>query len=311
MATDLNAITAILNEAPVAGVGDQLTRSVGRPKVDKAKVEKGKVSNSAPAPDPAGRVSPTVPVEGVGADPLEAIEGLLNGDVVEDAVDDEPAADTLKALATKLGVEPSDLYKVKVPLGGDVEMTLGEIKDIAKRATDIDVAQLTLDEAIEHHRVAALRDREDLMAVANLIPREFLTPAMVAKAREQAEGYQREQGDLLATLVPEWRDDEVYKADRAVILKHVKAAGFSESDLDGLHDAKLLAYFRRQSRREERMEAILARMQSAGSLGRGFKNNAGARKHAATAARVAAASGHVPQQTKVSAIESLLRDTMK
>jgi hypothetical protein len=291
-AVDLNAISAILVEpeakAPVK-LPPAKRELKPRPEVSPAQTER----------------------KAAEVDPLDALEALAGGsetvtpDAAPQTADVTPS--TLKALAEKLGVEAADLYALTIPLGGDGEsMTLGQLKDLAKESKDLDVQRAVHEEAVESARVTQRRDREELELLVAMIPPAMLTPSMIDKARSAGEKYQTEQAALLAELVPEWRDTAAYTADRAEMLAHVEKSGWSKEDLDSLHDARLLAYFRRQAKREARMAAILSRLTAATTGGRGFKANAGQVQRAEQARRQGAARDGSRSQ-KITEIESILK----
>jgi len=309
---DLPGISALLRESnqPVGAQPRRDSRRSAAP-----------VTEVAPPPSVEPKVPDLLdrsPVPEPNTDALGEIEELLglnedagagdgdggdHGDPRGDGVNDG----SLKALAEKLGVDPADLYAVKVPMGGDAEpLTLGELKDIAKGAADLTVDRLRFDEEVTAHRKQTTKDRSDLQALVAMLPREALSPAMVKAARDAGEAYTKEQGRLLGELVPEWSDEGAFTRDRDMIVKHVKAAGWTEQDLNGVQDARLLAYFRQQARRESRMVELLGRMKSAGSLSKGFKANPKARA-AVEAERIRGAARSGSRADKVGAIESLLK----
>ena len=76
--------------------------------------------------------------------PEKALEGDTEATEGENPADDEPETSTLKALAEKLGVEPSDLYKVKIGLPDGEQMTLGQMKDRVQALTDLDTEKQQL-----------------------------------------------------------------------------------------------------------------------------------------------------------------------
>jgi len=307
---DLAAISAILNETPATETHEPTLDSRRNAKTKAAAKQSG-----APASTEPGSVKPAPATPELGepsADALDEIERLMGSesdapDVAGDPQTDDVTPASLKALAEKLGVEPADLYALTIPLGGDGEtMTLGQLKDMAKEAGDLNVARMQLDEQVEAQRVATRRDREDLENLVSMIPREMLTQAMIERARSAGEEYKTEQGRLLNELVPEWRDTASYTADRGEILEHVKKHGWTEDDLNGVYDARLLAYFRRQAKREARTTQLLEKMKSASSIGRGFKANATAKARAESArAQTVARTGSRGQQ--ITEIDKLLK----
>lgn len=259
----------------------------------------------------------TSPESALGADPLDEIDALLGDGADPGGGDDEPASqkapaavgslDSLKALAEQLKVDPKELYKLKIPMGGDGDatMTLGELKDLGKRSHDVDAAQIAFDEAVSLRRTELAAARDELANLAAMLPRELMSPQMVAKAQEAGERYRAQQGQLLSELVPEWRDAAEYAADRKEILSHVQSSGWTAADLDALQDARLLAYFRKQAKREARINKLLIGLKANPSR-RGFKANAKG-KEAADVARVQRVAASGSREQKTNAIEQILK----
>jgi len=302
-AVDLNAISGILRESKAAAPVRERPAAV-----EAAAPEPEREEEKAPDLAPARRGAEAP--DAASADLLAEIEDELGAGVeVGDGTAD--VGDTLKALAEKLGLDPADLYQLRIPMGGDGStMSLGELKDIAKGAHEIEASKLAFDEAVATERRTLQKDREDIQSLIGMLPREALTPAMIEHARRGAAEYVDQQGRILAELVPEWRDPKVYADDRALMLEHVQKAGWNADDLAAVHDAKLLAYFRNQARREMRTNEVLKRIKAAGSLGRGFRTNVTA-KAAYTNARAVDAARSGSRDDKVNAINQILKGTMK
>ena len=69
-----------------------------------------------------------------------------------------------------------------------------------------------------------------------------------AQADDQAkalESYSREQMGLLLEQVPEWKDEKVLEAERNKLRTRLLSKGYSESDLDGVRDHRLLIELRK------------------------------------------------------------------
>ena len=295
MASAVDEITALLNEPAADSSGAGAEASTAAAKSTHTRRAAGKsppaASKAAPAPD--------------ALEELDALTGGTPEPAVPAAVE-EPG--TLRALAEKLGVDPADLYKIKIPLGGtaDDALTLGELKDIAKGRNDIEASKLAFDEAVATTRSQVAKDREDLTRLIGMLPKGVLTPEMVNRARAAGEEWQQQQGALLNDLVPEWRDEKVYREERAGMVTFAGKYGFEAHEIEQLADARLLAFVRTMMKREVRVAEVLARLKSSGAPSRGFKQNETARSRVAEGVRHAAASTGT-RADKIGAIESILK----
>lgn len=243
-------------------------------------------------------------------DPLDELDELTGDGAgrADRELDIEGADDSLKALAAKLGIEPADLYGVKVPMPNGEPMTIGQLKDNAKAMGEFEAAQAEWDKAVGLQRVAHAQEREEVAELLRMLPQHLLTPAMVNRARESAAQFKEQQAAKLLDLVPEWRDSVQYAADRKVMEAHVEQYGFRKDELASLLDARLMAYIRANARREARTSELIKRLKGASPIGRGFKGNQ-AKVKAANAARADRAAATGTQAQKLAQIDNLLKGT--
>ena len=145
---------------------------------------------------------------------------------------------TLAGLAERLGVKPDEIYKMQIPMRDDGTMvTLGELKDQAGKALDLDAMTVEIDERRTAFENDMLRSRQQLNDIVSLLPE--VPPALVERARAaQIEVADRERNALLEVM-PAWRDDAVYQSARDDILAAVADYGFQRFDLDAVVDHRL------------------------------------------------------------------------
>jgi len=75
--------------------------------------------------------------------------------------------------------------------------------------------------------------------------RSALQQRMVADEKRIRDDYLREQQVELASLYPEWADESVALADKAGIAKYALELGFSETDVDGIEDHRVVVLLRK------------------------------------------------------------------
>lgn len=155
----------------------------------------------------------------------------------QSAGDDEPMS--LDELAAELGVSAKLLYDVKIPMGSDEPMTLGEFKDRARELRELDV---TRDE-FERTRTSFERDqtiaRKEITDIFAVIPQQWYTPQVVQAAQEVARQTQLREADALDAALPEWRDPNVRQAEWREITQEMRNYGYRDYELDGVEDHRV------------------------------------------------------------------------
>jgi molecular chaperone GrpE (heat shock protein) len=198
---------------------------------------------AAPEPDEPGEIRND-------QDAIKAVEALLtapSGAEEETPGDDaEPPTEEwdVSSLAEKLQAPPEKLYGLKVPMADGESRTLGELKDAYRTAEQVKAERETVQKERTTWQADKRQTLEELNEALSLLPAQAITPELVQRAQRQIQ--EHAQRELAATLelIPDWKDDLKRAADRAVMVEYLSGYGFSEADLDGLRNAKLMKLFR-------------------------------------------------------------------
>ena len=150
---------------------------------------------------------------------------------------------TLKALAEKLGVEPSDLYKVKIGLSDGEQMTLGQMKDRVQALTDLDTEKQQLTKQQIDYENQRLKERAEVTALLSKV-QHAITPEMVEQTRAERDQLIARERQALLEAVPEWRDAETYTRDRTALVEFVADYGVSEAEFSNITDHRLVKVLR-------------------------------------------------------------------
>lgn len=267
-------------------------------------------------PPPAGEDPPANR-----GDQLDEVAALLRGEdpeapaqPAESSQGEDPQTDgkpdTLDAIATKLGVEVSDLYDVAVkqppgPGGEDRTVTLGELADMAKDSGQLELDRLEFDESRTRREQDLMRAQQELSEIVALIPDSAKSPDLVAAVSRKVATQQTQERALTLKVIPEWTDETVETRERDEIGKHLGAYGFPPNHLEQVIDHRTVKYIRDNWQRERNMAKALEAMKRRKAKATGAaKPAAGApRKRQASSRRQGPRS--VGQQ--VEAVAELLR----
>lgn len=174
-----------------------------------------------------------------------------------------PAAETseklnLAGIAERLGISMEDVYKLEVGMPDDGStLTLTELKDLAtERKRDVaERLEWETTQASQRNQIAAAT--AELQTLLGMLPAEMRTPDMIRQAQAKLEYTRGLEQQKLLQRVPEWRDPAQFEADFEAIRPHVAEWGFSDADLAGVYDSRLLAYIRHNALREKRLGELL------------------------------------------------------
>jgi hypothetical protein len=171
-----------------------------------------------------------------------------------------PKLSDLNALAETLNVKPEDLYKVKIPLGNDQELTLGEIKDLASKDHDFDSREFEFEERRSKQEGDLLRARNEIEELLAIIPPKLLNKELLNKARAKHGMFVESQRRETLALIPEWKDEKRRESEMAEMIDHLHEYGISKAEFVNIIDAKAIRYIRvnwlRQKRVAEMMEKV-------------------------------------------------------
>ncbi len=166
---------------------------------------------------------------------------------------EKPSTYTVKELATKLGVEPKELYGSLQIAIGDEQVSLGEYKDRAKELASIDTLNAqALAQKTEIERDYLEKSRA-LQAAAQRSGVE-LTEELQAEVKAEYEKYQAVEGQKLLEILPEWSDTDLQRIDLDRIEKTMAGLGFSEPEIHAMVDHRLRLAFHQLGKLQETLE---------------------------------------------------------
>lgn len=171
-----------------------------------------------------------------------------------------PKLTDLNSLAETLKIKPEDLYKVKIPLGGEKSLTLGEIKDLASKDHDFDAREFDFEERRSKQEGDLLRAKNEVTELLSMIPQKLLNKELLDKARVKYDAFVQTQRRETLDLIPEWKDEKKREEETAEIVDHLSEYGISKAEFLNIVDAKAIRYIRvnwlRQKRVDRMMEEI-------------------------------------------------------
>ncbi len=165
----------------------------------------------------------------------------------------------LGAIAEAVGVDESKLYEIEIPMpDGGESLTVGGLKDIATEFRRNELEREAWNAERDQARAAMATAREELAAMIRQIPDQFRTKESLEAARNTIAALRDEQARGVLERVPTWADSTAKESDYAVMREHLAPWGL-DGELDGVYDARLLAYVRHTALQAQRLEATLAR----------------------------------------------------
>lgn len=167
----------------------------------------------------------------------------------------------LNALAEHLKIKAEDLYKVVIPFAEGKSMTLGEIKDLAKKETDFDAREMLFEERRVSEEAKLIRAKAEVEEILSAIPTKALNKQVVENIRQRNDAHVVAQRRETLNLIPDWKDEKTRVTEMEEMVTHLKGYGFSGAEFKMLVDARTIKYIRDNWLREKRVKAILERVQ--------------------------------------------------
>lgn len=172
----------------------------------------------------------------------------------------ETPATGLIDLAEKLDMQPDDLYGLTVTMSDGKPMKIGELKDIAQKATDLESADLDLETRRQEQEAKFTRMHGELRELVAALPKSALTNEQFAKATQRYESRLTEARAAVDAAVPEWKDADVRKAERASIGEFLGDYGFDANYLETVLDPRSVTFIRDAWRLNKRVKDALAKV---------------------------------------------------
>lgn len=229
------------------------------------------LAGESPNPDPGESPNPNnaaIPGEdpdGGGGDQGESqgIAELLDEDGDSKTSDGESQKDTPARLidqAEKLGLKPEELYALTVAFDDGKTMTVGELKDLGKEATDFESASLELEGERQEQEAKFTRMHGELRELIAALPKSVRTEKTFTDAAEKYEARLAEARAAADSAIEAWSDPDVKKAEQAEIGTFLKDYGFEEDYLDKVLDPRSLRLIRDAARLSKRVQAAMAKL---------------------------------------------------
>lgn len=175
---------------------------------------------------------------------------------------------TLDALAERLGIDVKELYDITLNTGKHdgqegKDVTLGELKDLAKDSATFEVEKLDFAEQRTKQEADWLRAQQDFSALVKMLPKSAVKPELLkAIADQRLENVEVERSATLRSI-PAWKDDAVEESDRKAMSEHLQTYGFGANQLELVTDNRMIKYIRDNWQREERIKAALEKVKKA------------------------------------------------
>ena len=182
-----------------------------------------------PPESPALESEPEVPA--VEAEPEVTPEPIAEAETPQEKVK------SLKALAEAAGIDMRDLYALEVGLGnGEEPITLGQMKDRAKAALDLDARESEVSVKQQEFENYVLRTQAELREAFNLAK---LTPEMLERGRAlHSQTLEREQAALWSA-VPALSDPDFRKQTHIDVTELAASYGISGNEVNNLADHRV------------------------------------------------------------------------
>ena len=238
----------------------------------------------------------------------EILDAELADEDGGDAGEGSDSVEWLAGLAEKAGIDESELYALKIPMGSNREaMTLGELKDGVNKLTDLESRETELTERKADFENEHIRARQELAEIVQLLPQ--LPPELVAKAKQQHIDHLDKERFALVSAIPEWGDPQTWRLAQDKMIDHVSQYGFTRMDFEqGTTDHRLIKLVWDFTNLAERFAKANERAKQVRESGRQRKNKqrrANAKQQQQARER-SAANGSTSEQ--VAAINSILAE---
>jgi hypothetical protein len=206
-------------------------------------------------------------------------------------------------IAETLGVEVADLWSTAFRDASGKKRTLGELKDLLAKDTDLETREHQFNERKVATENQLLRARQDLDFIVSQMPEGSLKKSIVSRAQAERERDRVIGEARTLEVIPEWRNETVRDKDRAALSAYLEEYGFDSAALDRVTDFRLVKLLRDSWQRAERVKKALERVEERGKNKGVGKPPA---KRAASPRRASAVDWTSPKKAKLAAVTDLL-----
>ena len=143
---------------------------------------------------------------------------------------------TLKDLAERLKLSTKELYDIQVGMPEGAEpVTLGQLKDLAQQQVDWTERRHQAD--VERQRIKndEMQTRQEIAQVLASIPKQFLSPEVIQKARTEWQTYQAAEYQQTLARIPD------FDQKQPELLALAKEYGISQAEFESVPDHRFRA----------------------------------------------------------------------
>jgi len=118
-------------------------------------------------------------------------------------------------------------------------MTLGQVKDRFNDVLNVESAKASLLDERTEQQNEVLVARQELQNVIAMLG-DSLSPELLQHARQQQNVMISQEAAKIIDVLPQWKDQAVFQADRTKINALLTNYGFSSAELSNLYDHRLI-----------------------------------------------------------------------
>lgn len=198
-------------------------------------------------------IPPSAPKQEEELDAISAPTELAKDDkpqaLPEDATQDEQPTDKTTEEGEDAQAEPEKVdydMEIEVPMPYGMEpKTIGQLKD------EVAAMHLT-QQKVEKTRNELMMERRDLEMIIDALPQLPEEIGTIIQQRKQR--LLAREGEAMLSAIPEWSEATTFQADRKEMLALTKGYGFSEAELEGVADHRLVKMIRDYTKLRNRVE---------------------------------------------------------
>lgn len=156
------------------------------------------------------------------------------------------------------------LYEIEYRDGTDGKgkaRKLGELKDAAAKADELDARELAWEEKRVKAENDLLRSRQEVAFILDNLPKSAVTPEIQRRAAAERERVAKVERAKTLEAIPEWSDADLEESDRDGIAEFMEGYGYHVADIDRVIDHRMLKLLRDAWQRERRINAVLAQVE--------------------------------------------------
>lgn len=175
----------------------------------------------------------------------------------------ETPGNRLIDLAETLEKKPEDLYGLTVAMADGESKTIGELKDVAQKAVDLDASELDLETRRQEQEAKFTRMHGELRELVAALPEAARKSEAMQQAAQRYNAKLIELRKATDEAIPEWKDSEVRKTEREAIEGFLGDYGFDAGYLDNVLDGRTMRFIRDAWKLHKRVSEVMAKVRKA------------------------------------------------